>query len=449
MATALGACSAASAPAGTVRWDVTNLSADGKPLRGQPVDLIGVGDSYVGLVKSGTENWFVTSNDGRSWRAFQPQGLPSVVLDTPVAPGGLNAISHVLFTDGDAVYLRVEAGSSFDRLGSVALYVSNADARAWKRVRLPAAAGKGAFPIAATSARGRRYLAGAVYDPRYGQSYLEAAVWVADGNGAWRSIDAPAFAGNGNQTIFSLAVLGKTVVAGGGDGALLHTENCCYYPYGIGIWRSTDRGDVWKRANVNDKPYPANWEAVVVGFRSARGTLRADVAGFPRRIVQSRDLGATWTVATKPPTEKGVIFPRVGHITPVDHHFVATTEPAAECIDCTRGSIALSDNGTRWHDVTPKFPCGIEGRSSYGFVSSPIVIGKSVAVLGACGDQLSPFNETLLAVSSDSGVHWEIRRHRSPTGGPIPAVAAHGQIVTLAAPDADGHGGQIRAVVAH
>ena len=77
--------------------------------------------------------------------------------------------------------------------------------------------------------------------------------------------------------------------------------------------------------------------------------------------------------------------------------------PSEFCADCTTGALGFSTDGDRWRDVTPRFPCGTEGRKSYGFVSSPIAMGDTIAVLGGCGEQLSPFNETLIATSTDEG----------------------------------------------
>jgi hypothetical protein len=129
----------------------------------------------------------------------------------------------------------------------------------------------------------------------------------------------------------------------------------------------------------------------------------------------------------------------------VDGHFVATTVPADVCTDCTQGALAFSANGTRWRDVTPRFPCGTSGRSSYGFVSRPVAVGSSIAVLGGCGQELSAFDQTLVAISSDGGARWRIRQLNRPTGGPLPAAAGHHRIVTLTTAPHE----QVRAVVVH
>jgi hypothetical protein len=433
----------------TPGWSVIDLSAGGGDLHGRPVDLIGVGDTYIGLVASTSQIWVVTSRDGQSWSAFRPEGLPSDAFTEAVYPGGLNNVAHVLFTDGDAVYLRVETDANYDRLGAVTLYASDANARTWKRVTLRAPAGKAAFPIAAARAGRRRYLAGAVYDPQYGRSYLDSGVWISDGDDGWRFVDAPAFSGDGNQTIFSLSVHDHAVLAGGGDGALVQVDGCCYYPDGIALWRSTDRGDSWNRVVIDDAPYTDFASAAVVGFRTDQGVVAADVSGSPPRTAESRDLGATWKIMTRSSAAGRVVFPRVSQIVGVDRHFVGTTIPNDYCTDCTEGALARSEDGQRWREVTPKFPCGTEGRSSYGFVSSPVVIGGSVAALGGCGEQLEPFNETLVAISRDGGSHWRIRRLGSPTGKPLTAVSGRERIVTLAGAANDRASGPVRAVVVH
>ena len=139
------------------------------------------------MVGTATQTLIVTSDDGLRWRARQSVGLPPGPAQQVAYPGGLNNVSHVLFTDGEAVYYRAQKNSTFNQLGSVSLFVSTADAAAWQPVVLPAPAGKAAFPIAAAHAGSRRYLAGAVYDPVAGRSYLDAAVWVSDDGGAWQT----------------------------------------------------------------------------------------------------------------------------------------------------------------------------------------------------------------------------------------------------------------------
>lgn len=331
----------------------------------------------------------------------------------------------------------------------MSLYVSNAGAESWTPVVLPVPEGKGAFPIAAAMAGGRRYLAGAVYDPTYGRSYLDAAVWVSDGGSEWRLVDAPAFSGDGNQTIFSLDVAGATVVAGGGDGALVHVDTCCFYPDGIALWRTVDRGDSWSRMPLADQPYGQFENGAVVGFVSNRDTLQADARANPPRSVVSHDRGASWVVTPRPRSSGGVMFPAVGQVLHVAGGYVATTVPEEFCADCTQGALAHSNDGDHWQDVTPRFPCGTKRRASYGFVSSPVAVGSSLVALGGCGEELSGFNETLLATSTDDGTTWRIKRFTGPTGGPIPAVEGSERIVTLTGTPYGEAPGNVRAVVAH
>jgi hypothetical protein len=117
--------------------------------------------------------------------------------------------------------------------------------------------------------------------------------------------------------------------------------------------------------------------------------------------------------------------------------------------DSTAGALALSEDGLHWRDVTPRFPCGTKDRTNHGFVSRPVTIGNSITALGACGRQLSEFDETLLATSDDNGAHWEIKRFDGPTGGPLPAVAGKERIVTLTGANTETSPNRIRAVVVY
>jgi hypothetical protein len=441
-----------SSTAGAPRWQVIDIATQGGPLRGQVLDVIGVAGAYVGLVEAGSAPWFVTSEDGLGWEAVRPVGLPPGPIEPMVHPGGLNNVEHMLFTDGEAVYLRLRTGSSYDRLGSVSLYISNAAARTWRPMELPAPPGKGAFPIAAATANGRRYLAGAVYDPLYGYSYLDAAVWMSEGNDAWRFLDAPAFTGDGNQTIFALAVKGHTILAGGGDGALVPNTLCCFFPDGAAFWRSVDGGEQWSRAPARDGPYaqyPSNEHAAVLGFIDDGAAVHADVSAYPPRTAQSRDLGESWAVTLHSATDPGVLVPRASHVLELGRHAVATTVPTDVGADSRAGALAFSEDGVRWRDVTPRFPCGTKGRTNYGFVSRPVAIGSSITALAACGRQLSEFDETLLATSDDNGAHWEVRRFDGPTGGPLSAVAGNDRIVTLTGANTETSPNRIRAVVVY
>ncbi len=430
--------------------DVVDLTAEGRPLRGHPIDLIGVRDAYVGLVEAGSRTWAVTSDDGVHWDAHHVDELPGDAALNAGYPGGLNNVRHVLFTDGGAVYLRSRTDTSYDRLGTVSLYVSDATAKSWQPIVLPVPVGKGAFPIAAAEADGRRYLAGAVFDPVYGRSYLDAAVWISDDGGDWRLVDAPALTGDGNQTIFALDVAGTTVIAGGGDGALVHTDTCCFYPDGIALWRSTDAGVSWIRSATADGPYTLFDHGAVVGFVEDGTALHADAPSSPPRSVVSADRGASWTITTYPNGDTGgVAFPSPSRVLRVDGHYVATTVPSEFCSDCVQGALARSDDGIRWWDVTPRLPCGDHDRASYDFVSAPVAIGNELAVLGGCGGPLSAFDETFAAISTDRGSTWNIERFDGPTGGPIAAVGGQGRIVTLAGGPFGEPAKQVRAVILH
>jgi hypothetical protein len=435
---------------------VVEISADGQPLRGAPVDVVAVGRSYVGLVATDEGPWFVTSPNGIDWRASRPVGLP----DTPIArgayPGGLNNVAHVLFVDKSRVYLRVQTGTNYNRLGATALYVSDATAKVWRPVVLPTPAEQGAFPITATTVGGRRFIGGAVYESVYGRDYLDAAVWVSDDDGgSWQRVDAPPLSGAGNQTIFTLAPFGGAVLAGGGDSSLLPDDGCCYYPDGVAFWRSGDGGEHWERAKVRGASYEPRDLGAAVGFVPDGPLLRADVSAYPPLSAQSSDGGRSWDIQKHDGAAEAVLYPRLSATLEHKGRFIATTVPTDVCTDCTQGAIALSQSGDRWRDVTPEFPCGTEGRTSYGFVSKPVAIGRTLAVLGGCGEQLSPFDETLLARSDDSGSHWTIKRYGSPTGGPMPSVAGNGTIVTLAVEipvqpgDEIAPSGQIRAISVH
>jgi hypothetical protein len=116
---------------------------------------------------------------------------------------------------------------------------------------------------------------------------------------------------------------------------------------------------------------------------------------------------------------------------------IATTVPNDDCTDCTQGAVVISESGGPWRDVTPRFPCGTEGRTSYGFVSRPVPVDGEIVALGGCGPQLSAFDTTLLAVSRDGGDHWRVTRFDQPTGRPVPAAVGRRGIVTLAAAPTD------------
>ena len=141
-----------------------------------------------------------------------------------------------------------------------------------------------------------------------------------------RLIDSPAFSGDGNQTIFALDVADAAVIAGGGDGALVHRDLCCFYPDGLAFWRSVDHGDRWERTPVAGPPYGEFALGAVVGFLRPSGELEADVSANPPRRATSVDRGASWSVTEHPDTsERGVTFPRASSILQVDpNRFVAT-----------------------------------------------------------------------------------------------------------------------------
>jgi len=451
-AAAVGAAlvvSASGSSSGSVQADVVDLSAGGDPLRGRPLDLIRVGHRYVGLVAAANQPVVVTSTDGRRWRAERPSTLPFDAVHPPASPGGLDNASHVLFTDGRAVYLRTQRDVVPGKLGTTSLHVSDADAGTWRPVVLPVPTGKGAFPIAAARVGDRRVVAGAVYDPEYGRSYLDAAVWVSDRGSAFRRIDAPVLAGDGNQTIFSLAVSGSTIVAGGGDGSLIPVDMCCYYPDAVASWRTVDGGDTWVRSPLDIGPYQPFDRSAIVGFVEGRGVLEADVAGFPPFSAVSTDQGGSWKVDRRESIEAGgVLFPRASNRLDLGSRLVATTLPSNDCSDCTQGAIAVSTDGVRWRAVTPRFPCGTKGRTNYGFVSRPVMIGDHVVALGGCGEQLGDgFRQTLLAVGNRQGTGWRVERPPRPTGDPLPAVVSRGRIVTLVAENPEEPTGRVRAVV--
>jgi photosystem II stability/assembly factor-like uncharacterized protein len=451
---AMTASAPTSSPARSFRSDVVDITEHGRPLRGEPMDLVAVGSHYVGFVQTTSGNRFATSDDGRDWETVEPEGLPAGDIQTSTYPGGLNYVQHLLFSDGETVFLRIAHRAGVSNLGTVELYSANADARTWHRVTLPAPAGQAAFPIAALTANGKRYIAGSVYEQNYGRGYLDAAVWVSDGGDAWRRIDAPAFASAGNQTILALGVAGNALLAGGGDGALLDNTECCYFPYGAAFWRSTDGGEHWSRSKTNATKYKSRELATVIGFVRGGAVVQADVAAYPSpRTAATRDLGRTWTMATHP-TTKSNRFPRASAVLRRGGAFVATTTPGDSCTDCTDGAVSFSRDGVHWRDVTPTFPCRAEGRSNYGFVSRPVAVGSSVVALGGCGGSPAAFSQTLLGISGDNGAHWRIARFAQETGDPLPAVAGNERIVTLVRSgrsdsERDRMRGQVRAVVVY
>jgi hypothetical protein len=435
---------ASSSPSSTsVRSEVVRLTAGDKPLTGQPIDLIGVGDRYLGLVKAGSDQWTVTSDDGREWRARPATELPAGTFERSAYPGGLGNVRHIAFTDGTAVYLRGEGDAGFSRIGSKSLYVSDATARQWRPVTLPAPAGMAAFPIAAAVAGERRYLAGAVYTPPGGPDYLDAAIWISDRGGPWRLIDSPAFSGSGNQTIFTLDVRSGAVLAGGGDSALAKVDTCCFFPDGAALWRSPDRGDHWTRTPLAGAERFG--PGAVLDFRNQGPAVETNTFGNPPRTATTRDRGTSWAVTVHRGASGGVLVPTQSQTLRRRGRSIATTSPSDFCGDCEEGALAISADGETWRDVTPPFPCGTEGRPSNGFVSKPVAVGGAIAALAGCGEELSAFNETLLAISTDRGAKWRIRRFDGPTGGPMPAVTGSERIVTLAG-GTDGPG-PIRAVV--
>jgi hypothetical protein len=243
-------------------------------------------------------------------------------------------------------------------------------------------------------------------------------------------------------------VVTGALVAGGGDGSLLNITGCCYFPDGAAFWRS-EHGDSWVRSPTTNDRYDGFDAAAVIGFLHRDGALVADVSASPSRSAVSKDGGVTWTVTVhpRPSGPRAVAFPQAGQVLPVDGHAVARTAPTSECGDCTRGALALTRNGDRWVDVTPKFPCGMkQTRPNYGFISRPTAVGDAVAVLAGCGENLQPFNETLLAVSADGGTHWQLERMIKVGTTPLAGVAGHGRIVTLALQGADENSGRIRVI---
>jgi hypothetical protein len=425
------------------------LSIAGAPLEGTPVDLIGVGAGYLGVVRHDDRAVVVTSKDGSTWRVVEATGLGAVDWETFGAyPGGLNNVAHVLFTDGATVYFRAQTDVDYNRLGTTTLYASDASGRTWRPVTLPAPAGRAAFPITALRHGRTSYLGGAVYEPLSGQSYLDAAVWRSTGSAAWERIESSAFTGDGNQTIFTLASVADGIVAGGGDGSLIPTELCCYYPDGLALWHAGPSGKRWARAEVTQPAYRARFDtAAVVGVLGTGRDLVGVVSG--NRAAVSRDAGRSWEVTRVPvPTGKHAVYaPRADAVLRVNGRQVGTTEPTGDCSDCTRGALAISSNGHSWTDVTPRFPCGQGiGRDSYGFVSRPAAVDGAVVALAGCGPALSSFNQTLLAASSDGGRRWRIHLLDPPVGAPIAAVAGHGRLATLAATVNRGEPGPVSAI---
>ena len=92
-------------PSRAARWDVVDVTAHGQPLRGEPIDLVAVGHGYVGLVRTKAGDRFVTSPDGVRWTTVVPVGLPVDAIKSATYPGGLNVVDHVLFSDGDSVFV--------------------------------------------------------------------------------------------------------------------------------------------------------------------------------------------------------------------------------------------------------------------------------------------------------------------------------------------------------
>jgi hypothetical protein len=425
------------------------LEIAGEPLVGSPIDLIGVNGGYLGLVRVDERSVVVTSRDGSNWKVVEPTGLGAVDWELLGAyPGGLNNVAHVLFTDGAAVYFRAQSDVDYNRLGTTTLYVSDASGRVWRPVPLPAPDGHGSFPIAALRRGKTSYLGGAVYEPFAGESYLDAAVWRSTADEPWEHLTSSVFGGAGNQTIFTLAPVADGIVAGGGDGSLIPTELCCYYPDGLAFWRAGNAGTTWARAKVTQPDYRPRFDtAAAVGVIGTGRDLVGVVSGS--RSATSRDAGRSWTVTRVPvPTgPKAVYEPRADAVLQVDGRRFGTTTPTDDCSDCTQGALASSTNGRTWKNVTPRFPCGQGiGRDSYGFVSRPESVDGAVVALAGCGPALSPFNETLLAVSDDAGRHWRIDRLDPPVGAPITAVAGHGRLATLVATVNRDQPGRVRAV---
>ncbi|MET0885229.1 MAG: hypothetical protein ABWX92_02160 [Mycetocola sp.] len=437
----------ASSASTTPQWSVQELQISGTALNGRPIDFIGVGDSYLGLVLRDAQLWVVTSNNGRSWQVVQPAGLAGLDANSFTAyPGGLNNVAHVLFSDGEVVYLRAQSGYSYNALGSTLLFASDASGAQWRQVSVPAPGGRGAFPIAALKVAGRSYLAGAVYEPSSGQSYLDGAIWSSTEGASWSMVDSASFGGAGNQAIFALTAADGGLVAGGGDGSLIPVEGCCYFPDGIALWRGSADG-VWDHAAVSQPEYGPRDSSAVVGFLGHGRALEAVVSG--NRRATSGDGGRAWKVPVTPPPKgtRAVYPPRADFMLKYDGRLIGITTPAGDCTDCTEGAIAISSTGGSWKNVTPTFPCGQrQSRPSYGFVSKPMAFDTSVAALGGCGQDLQPFDETLLAVTDDGGRQWRIERLKRKTGTPLPAVAGHGKIVTLAYDQSDGASGQVRAI---
>jgi hypothetical protein len=415
-----------------LQWTVQTLKVDGAALQGTPVDVIGVGAGYLGLVTRDAHLWVVTSKDGGSWKVTEPVGLTGVDTSSSGAyPGGLNNVQHVLFTDGKRVFFRAQSGASFNALGSTTLFESDKDGASWEPVALPTPEGRGAFPITALEVDGTAYVAGAVYEPTYGQSYLDGAVWSSTDGTSWTLNEAAAFGGDGNQTVFALTAADGGLVAGGGDSSLIPVDACCFFPDGLAFWRGSTNG-TWERGPVSQPPYGPHDQSAVVGVLGHGRALEAVISG--NRTATSRDGGRTWAVqVTPPPTgPKSVFAPRADFILHFGRRLIGTTTPAEFCADCNQGALAISSSGQRWMDVTPRFPCGQrQTRPSYGFVSKPVAVGGAVTALGGCGPNLQAFDETLLAVSDDGGRHWRIERYDGKTGTPLSAVAGHHRIVTL------------------
>jgi hypothetical protein len=201
------------------------------------------------------------SNDGTEWERVGESSLS--------APGP-QAMRHI--ANGESGYVAVGALGPFD--DQVPTLWRSDDLRTWRRVDLVEEGAQGEF-VAAVAAGGDRYVAVGtkIWTSEGGRSWTEidvGDVWfddvIPDGDGfiaagialgddqdvavfvspdgvEWSQADAPAFARDGTQVIFDIAVVGDRFLVAGADGDTAGD--------GAVIWQSTD-GDSWSELILPD-----------------------------------------------------------------------------------------------------------------------------------------------------------------------------------------------------
>jgi len=117
-----------------------------------------------------------------------------------------------------------------------------------------------------------------------------------------------------------------------------------------GIWRSTDAGVTWKKAEL----YGTDWQDIRCGARDTTATKRfcyAVGAGIGGQISRSEDAGQTWTTLSPPISWNYQ-----------DSFAIATSPHNPNVVYLLAGSDrtiwSSSDAGDHWSDITGNFPAG-------------------------------------------------------------------------------------------